>query len=403
MGLFSAMTASISGMAAQANSLATVSENISNSSTTGYKQASTLFQDIVDQISATADYNAGGVSTAIRNHVTEQGSLTSTTSATDLAIQGNGFFLVKNSSGAIFLTRAGSFVPDASGNLVNAAGYTLLGYGLSQGAGGFTGSTAGLVPVNINGTALVATPSTAGIFSANLDSNASAVTGAPSSANFTSKSSIIAYDNLGKPVTLDIYFSKTGTNTWQADVYDDANLATPLTTQSLAFSPMDGTLVPPTSMTVAVPGGNTITLDLKGMTQLAAPFAVTNATVDGNAPSQVQSVSMGTDGTLSLVYANGKAIPVYEIPLGNVASPDNLANLTGDVFQVGSGSGSLVIGKAGTGGLGTIQSSELEASTVDLATQLTNMIVAQRGYESNSKVFQTGSDMLGTLITMLRA
>jgi flagellar hook protein FlgE len=99
MGLFSAMTASVSGMAAQANN-----QNISNSSTTCYKQANTLFQDIVDSIGATADYNAGGVSTTIRYNVGEQGSLTSTTSATDLAIQGNGFFLVENSAGATYLT-----------------------------------------------------------------------------------------------------------------------------------------------------------------------------------------------------------------------------------------------------------------------------------------------------------
>ena len=126
MGLFSAMTASVSGMAAQANNLATISENISNASTTGYKQTSTLFQDIVDQFGTTGDYSAGGVSTTIRYNVAEQGSLTSTTSPTDLAIQGNGFFLVENSAGANYLTRAGSFVQDGSGNLVNSAGYTLM-------------------------------------------------------------------------------------------------------------------------------------------------------------------------------------------------------------------------------------------------------------------------------------
>lgn len=105
MGLFSAMTASVSGMAAQANNLATISENISNASTTGYKQTSTLFQDIVDQFGTTGDYSAGGVSTTIRYNVAEQGSLTTTTSPTDLGIQGNGFFLVENSAGATYLTR----------------------------------------------------------------------------------------------------------------------------------------------------------------------------------------------------------------------------------------------------------------------------------------------------------
>lgn len=230
MGLFSAMNASVSGMNAQANLLATVSENISNSNTTGYKQASTLFRDIVDQVGATGDYSAGGVTTLVRYNVAEQGGLSSTTSATDLAIQGNGFFLVDDSNGATYLTRAGSFVENSSGNLVNAAGYTLMGYSLAPGAGGVTLSSAGLTPVNINSTALIAAPSTAGTFTANLNSNAATLTGAPSFTNYTSKSSVIAYDSLGNPVTLDTVFSKTGANTWQIDVYDDAAPGTPLTT-----------------------------------------------------------------------------------------------------------------------------------------------------------------------------
>jgi flagellar hook-basal body protein len=121
----------------------------------------------------------------------------------------------------------------------------------------------------------------------------------------------------------------------------------------------------PTALSIAVPNGNTVSLNIASMTQLASPFAVSTATMDGNAPSKVQSVSIGTDGTLSYVYANGKTVPAYSIPLGNVVSPDNLTNITGDVFQVNSESGGLVIGTAGTGALGTIQSSELESSTVD--------------------------------------
>jgi flagellar hook protein FlgE len=134
----------------------------------------------------------------------------------------------------------------------------------------------------------------------------------------------------------------------------------------------------------------------------ASPFAVTAATMDGNAPSQVQSVNVASDGTLSYVYANGKQVAAYKIPLGNVVSPDNLSNISGDVFQVNSDSGNLVIGIAGSGGLGQVQSSELENSTVDLATQLTDMIVAQRGYEANTKVFQSGSDLLAQLENMLK-
>jgi len=404
MGLLSAMTASVSGMAAQANYLATISENISNSNTTGYKQANTSFQDIVDQIGSAGDYSSGGVSTSVGYDVTQQGTLSATTSTTDLAIQGNGFFLVNNSDGATFLTRAGSFVEDANGNLVNSAGYTLMGYSLAPGAPGVTGSVAALQPVNANGVALLATPSTSGTFTANLDSNASVVTGAPSFTNYTSDSSVVAYDDLGNPVTLDINFSNMGGNQWQVSVYNNATpTAAALTTQTINFDPTTGNLTAasPQSLSVAIPGGNTVSLNISSMTQLASPFAVSAATIDGNAPSELQSVSIATDGTLSYVYANGKTVPAYKIPLGNVVSPDSLTNITGNVFQVNSDSGSLVIGNAGNGGLGTIQSSELETSTVDLATQLTNMVVAQNAYGANSKVFQTGSDLLTELTNLI--
>jgi flagellar hook protein FlgE len=130
------MSASVTGMAAQANYLATVSENISNSNTVGYKEADTQFQNLVDQAGVAGDYSADGVTTSIRYNVSEQGDLTGTTSPTDLAIQGNGFFLVQDTSGDIFLTRAGSFIPNGSGNLVNSAGYTLLGYSLAPGGAG---------------------------------------------------------------------------------------------------------------------------------------------------------------------------------------------------------------------------------------------------------------------------
>jgi flagellar hook protein FlgE len=403
MGLFSAMSASVTGMAAQANNLATISENISNSNTVGYKEADTEFQDLVAQAGVAGDYAAGGVTTSIRYNVSEQGSLTGTDSPTDLAIQGNGFFLVQDTSGDTFLTRAGSFVQDGSGNLVNSAGYTLMGYSLAPGSAGVTNTTSGLTPVNIDGAALVATPSTAGTFTANLDSNSPTLTGTPSTTNYTSQSSVVAYDDLGNPVTLDLYFSNLGGNNWEVDVYNEAAPTSPLTTQTLNFNPTNGQLTSssPNSLSISVPGGQTVNLNMANVTQLASPFAVTTAAVNGNAPAQWQGVSIGTNGIMSYDYSNGQQVPAYQIPLGNVNSPDNLTNLPGDAFAVNANSGSLVIGTAANGGLGTINSSELESSTVDLATQLTNMIVAQNAYGANSKVFQTGSEMLTTLINML--
>ncbi|MBO0732753.1 MAG: flagellar hook protein FlgE [Methylocapsa sp.] len=403
MGLFSALSASVTGMAAQANYLATISENISNSGTTGYKEATTQFQDLVDQAAVAGDYSADGVSTTVRYNASQQGNLTATTSPADLGIQGNGFFLVKNSSGDILLTRDGSFVPDASGNLVNSAGYTLMGYNIGPGGAGVTNSISGLTPVNINGAALVATPSTTGALTANLNSNAAVLSGTPSAANYTSKTSLVTYNDLGNPVTLDLYFSNLGGNSWNVSVCNDANPASPLATQTLNFDPTTGALTSssPQSLSVAVPGGQTVNLSIAQMTQLASPFAVTSATVNGNAPAQWQGVTISQNGTMSYSYSNGQITPAFNIPLANVNSPDNLTSVSGNAFAQSLNSGSLIIGGASVGGLGTINSSELESSTVDLATQLTDMIVAQNSYGANSKAFQTGSEMLSTLINML--
>lgn len=138
------------------------------------------------------------------------------------------------------------------------------------------------------------------------------------------------------------------------------------------------------------------------MTQLASSFSVATQSANGNAPSAVKSVSVSADGTVSEVYANGTEVPAYQIPLAAVPSINNLTPLAGDVYQAGAASGKITIGAAGSDGFGTIRSSELESSTVDLATQLTDMIVAQNGYQANSKAFQTGSDLLTALINIIK-
>src|ERR1039458_8328469 len=216
MSLLSALMASVSGMQAQANSLSTISDNIANADTTGYKDATTQFEDMLSSVSPN-NYNAGGVSTVVRYNISNQGSLASTTSATDLAIQGNGFFVVQNASGASLLTRAGSFTQNSSGTLVNAARFPLMGEPIAPGA--TTSSNISgvdqLVPVTINPVSLVANPTTSGTLVANLDSNAAVDAGTLPSANtgastYTSETSITAYDNLGNAVNLNVYFSNLG-------------------------------------------------------------------------------------------------------------------------------------------------------------------------------------------------
>jgi flagellar hook protein FlgE len=138
-------------------------------------------------------------------------------------------------------------------------------------------------------------------------------------------------------------------------------------------------------------------LDLGNMTQLAAGFNVTAATANGNAPSGISGVSISTGGSLTFNYANGTSSVAYDIPLANVVSPDNLASVNGGAYLQTSASGPVFLGTAGGAGFGKIEASSLESSTVDLATELTDMIQAQSAYEANSKVFQTGANILDVL------
>jgi flagellar hook protein FlgE len=417
MGLYDAMNASVTGMAAQSNYLTNIGQNISNSDTVGYKQADTEFSTLVDQ-AGVGQTSAGGVMASTRLNISEQGTLTGASSSTDLAVSGNGFFVVSNSAGQQFLTRAGSFVADKNGNLVNAAGYYLNGYSLANGAPTMAAnSLSGMQVVNVNATTLSATPTTSGALTANLPSSDSAIAAAslPSangaSSTYSEKTSMVMYDNLGASHTIDLYFAKTGTGTWEVSAFDHAAAGAgggfpyssgPLASTILNFSAANGDLASgsASSLGIAIPGGATMTLNLAGMTQLAGSFAVPAASVNGNAAASISSIAIGADGALSYQLTDGSTVSAYKIPLATVPSPDNLLASSGNVYSPNILSGQASVGTAGTGQLGTIKSSELEESTVDIASELTNMIVAQRAYQANSQMFKTGADLMNTLVQM---
>ncbi len=405
-------------MSAQAGRLATVAENIANVNTNGYKRASTEFSSLLVEASE-SDYTSGSILTTVRHSVTEQGSPLSTTSPTDLAVKGDGFFVVTDSAGTPFLTRSGNFVKNENGELVNAGGFTLMGYPLTgSGPNIVVNGYSGLVPVSLSTLALTAAPSTTGTFTANLPSNATATPAAslPSTnsatAQYTGKSSLVSYDNLGNEVLLDAYFTKTGANSWESAVYNRADATNggfpytsgPLTTATLAFDGTTGALTGASanSLAIPVPNGATLNLDLSKMSQLATDYTVLGAKADGNPPSGVDLLQITTDGTVYATFENGSRIAVFKIPLATVASPDNMRQLAGNVFEATKSSGDVQVGFADTSGMGSILSSTLEQSTVDLASELTTMIDAQRGYSANSKVFQTGAELMDVLINLKR-
>ena len=399
MSLYGTMRTGVSGMNAQANRLSTVADNIANANTTGYKKASTQFSSLILPSTGGA-YNSGGVTTDVRYSISSQGTFTYTTSATDLAINGQGFFIVTGADGIEYLTRAGAFTVMDDGTMVNSAGFKLMGYQYSSTAdptivvNGFDG----LSEINLSSGSLSATGSTGGALDANLPSN--------EPVGYTKTTSLVAYDSQGNTRLLDFIYSKTADNTWTLDVqYNGTSIIDP-GVQTLNFD-ADGKLTSPTSIATlgqTINGANLAPLNvtIAGSTQLNSDFNVSNGKINGNAASEVVGYEISGDGVVSLKYDNGKLEPKYRIAMANVQSPDNLKPLAGNIYSQSNDSGVVVMGYAGNSGYGTILSGALEDSNVDIAEELTSMIEAQRNYTANSKVFQTGSELMDVLVNLKR-
>lgn len=416
MSIYGTMRTSISGMSAQADRLSTIGDNIANVSTTGYKKASTEFSTLVLQAVGT-NYESGAVETRVRHYVSDQGTFNYSNSVTDLAVNGQGFFLVEGPSSETLLTRAGAFTPNASGELVNSAGAKLLGYNLENWSGGVVvNGTAGLEPVRLSQLALTAVPSDQGSLFANLPADTAVIPAlnlpSSNSANtlYSARTSLVSYDALGREVTLDLYFAKSAPNTWDVSVYDRAAAsaagpfpysAPSLSNSTLTFDVNTGRLTgSPTSLAVSIPGGSVANIDISDMTQYAGDFTVTSAEMNGTAAVPVSKVEMSKDGLLMAVYQNGSRTPIFQVPLARVNSPNNLTLISGNTFLPSLDSGDIQIGLATSAGFGSVVSGALEQSTVDIASEMTAMIEAQRNYTANSRVFQTGADLAEVAVNL---
>ena len=418
MSLYGTMRTGVSGMNAQANRLSTVADNIANANTTGYKKASTQFSSLILPTTGGA-YNSGGVTTDVRYSISTQGTFTYTNSSTDLAINGKGFFIVQGPDGQESMPRAGAFTPMSDGTLKNSAGFTLMGYPYSSTEdptiviNGF----AGLEEINLASGELSVKASEEGYLHVNLPSN--------EEHPYSKATSLIAYDSLGNTRKLDFTCSTTATpGEWELSVtYTDANgdiydmLGGGATVASLAAATKEpltfdtaGKLVTPTDINTSgltIGGGvlNPLAISIGGATggstQLAASFAA-KGDIDGIGPSGVTGYEISDDGIVFLKYENGDMAPKYRIAMANVQSPDNLPPLAGNVYAQSPDSGVVVMGYAGNGGYGTIISGALEDSNVDIAEELTSMIESQRNYTANSKVFQTGSELMEVLVNLKR-
>ncbi len=402
MSLYGTMRTGVSGMNAQSNRLSTVADNIANSTTVGYKKASVQFSSMILPTTNGA-YNSGGVETDVRYSISSQGTFSYTTSETDLAINGDGFFIVKGTDGTPYMTRAGSFVLQEDGTLKNTAGYTLQGYEYDSTAdptivvNGFDG----LEDVDLSGSGISAVASTTGTLNVNLPNG--------EANGFVQTTSLKVFDSQGSSRLIEFTYTKVADNEWTVEATGPGTPAAVLAPTTLFFD-TDGqldTALSPTPLSLAtftIDGAEVpaISLEIGDTTQLASPFSVEEGKVNGNAASKVKGYEIDEKGIVSIAYENGDLVPKFRVALASVQSPDNLNPVAGNLYTQSNDSGVVILGYAGSSGFGSIISGALEDSNVDIAEELTAMIESQRNYTANSKVFQTGSELMEVLVNLKR-
>ena len=440
MSLNSTLAAGVSGLNAQSDAMAMISDNIANVNTVGYKGTDAKFSTLVVDSGTANDYTAGGVEAKPQSLIDKQGILTATSSNTDLAIDGAGFFVVRQDSGnqsGFVYTRAGSFIPDANGYLKNDAGLYLQAWKLDAQGNMVGGTTDTLQPVRISDISGTAEPTTKIDIRANLSSQQATL--APTYLPYTPGSmasgatpaqftrSFDVYDQQGSSHKVEMSFAKTANNQWAVEVYadptDTSNGATPLASGSVSFNP-DGSLdvansspslFQPINMGSAPPavtwtngaGAVPISLglgsqnSLTGLTQFGSQTALITSSVDGAMLGNVQSVQVDQSGVVSAVFDNGTVRSLYQLPVATVQNPDGMRRLNANAYDLSAQSGSVSINKAGVSG-GTISSSSLEGSNVDLATEFTKMITTQRAYSASGKIITTADEMMQELVQLKR-
>jgi flagellar hook protein FlgE len=480
MSLNSAMQTGVSGLAANSQALSTISNNIANVDTVGYKLSETEFETLVTGTGADAAANSGGVLAGNRQLIDQQGQLTQTSSPLDLAISGQGFFVTTNQATNLtptdprLFTRAGSFTVNNQGYLVNAAGLVLQGWpadanglitpnpsslsslqsiNVSQVGGAVSPTTQIGVNANLNAsqtesaaaTAAGAVPPGAGAYSPTANSMAQWESNNATGVQPDYSIQVPVSDSQGGQhnVQLDLLKSSTP-NQWYAelvavpasDVTDGAGLANgQIATGMIAFTPTGQ--IDPANTTIfnaanpsitlgasagGAPGAGqvnwasslgiaaqTMTLNLAGgsgstggLTQLDSPSNTQSITTNGTQFGNLTNVEINANGIVTAVFSNGVTRPLAQVAIATFPDPDGLTPVSGDAFQVSQNSGTYTLEQPGAGSAGQIDPSTLESSTVDLSSELTQLITSQSAYSASSKIITTANQMMQTLLNVIQ-
>ncbi|HEX5284302.1 MAG TPA: flagellar hook protein FlgE [Bryocella sp.] len=408
------LSTALSGLNAAETALQTISNNLANMNTDGFKSQTSTFADLFYQTYGNSG-SGNPIQTGLGVQVTgtsqdySNGAVASTGVSSNMALNGAGFFVVQNNSGAQTYTRNGDFTTNASGQLITLGGQLVMGYPVVNGV---VSASSALQPIDVgSGTSAPATPTANFSVTANLN--------AGTAANGTFQSPISVYDSLGNSHVLTIAYTLTAPNTWSYDVTVPSSellggmgSATQVATGTLNFN-SSGQLVSPASPVVIsiaplADGASNMNLnwqlaDASGnslLTQTASASSNNATAQDGFAAGVLSSYSVLSDGTVEGTFSNGETRAIGQVAVASFANAEGLT-LDGDnQYSATAASGAAVIGAAGTAGRGTIAGSSVEQSNVDMATQFSQLIVYQRAYEANAKAITAFDQMEQATIQM---
>lgn len=418
-------SAGLSGLNANGVYLSVIGNNLANINTVGYKSSSVTFQDLVSQTVGGSSANPMqvglGVTTGAISPVFSQGAIESTREATNVAIQGNGFFIVRGPNGGNSYTRAGNFTFNSEGKLVSPDGYFVQGYTQTDPVTGEIVTTGAPTDVSVTPGVLRA-PTATTQFHTTTNLNASAATGD------TFTSAVQIYDALGTPHIATITYTKgVAPLDWTYDItvpgaeVTGGTAGTPfniVTGGTMSFdssgalltvdgaAPADVALTTPTWTNGAA--ASTWSWDIvddegvASITGFTAPSATSSISQNGSAPGMVDNISISPDGSIVATLGAGQTVTMGQIALASFNNPKGLVKLGNSRYGESQSAGVPNVGTARTGGRGTLIGSALEQSNVDIAQEFTQMILAQRGYQANSKTITVSDELLQDTLNLKR-
>jgi flagellar hook protein FlgE len=426
MTISSSLNAGVAGLAANASRLATISDNIANSATYGYKRATTDFSSLVIS-SGEGTYSAGGVRVSTQRLIDQPGALATTNNSTDLAVRGRGFIPVTNESALdavtsdypFYLATTGSFRTDAEGFLKTENGLVLMGWPADADGSIPTfprDTSSGLEPVQINVNQFAGEPTTRLALGVNLPATETEF----GATGTTLPLSIEYFDNLGTSQSIDVEFTPTvpgsagASNTWTMTLSDSASGGTQIGEYTVVFDDTRGSGGTIASVTTVSGGGydpatgelqvnvagGPIDINIgavgtgEGLTQLSDSFAPTSISKDGSPVGNLISVEVDANGFVRANFDIGITRTIYQIPLVDLPNPNGLIAMDNQIYRTSNESGTFFLWDAADGPTGDIVGYALEESATDVAGELTQLIQTQRAYSSNAKVIQTVDEML---------